>query len=121
VAVDVPEIDSGSVKIGDPATITIQALGGKPITGSDIKVSRTSRSLDPQSLTLRLEIDLDNKDGQYFPGMYAYVRIHIDLPAVRAVPAKALSKAGETMACFFLQDGKAVRTKVANGPKLFRG
>jgi hypothetical protein len=47
--------------------------------------------------------------------MYAYVRIHIDLPAVRAVPAKALSKAGETMACFFVQDGKAVRVKVKAG------
>jgi HlyD family secretion protein len=115
VAIDVPEIDSGSVKLGDPVTIQIQALGNQPISGSDIKVTRTSHALDPQARTLRVEIDLDNKDGKYFPGAYAYVRIHIDLAPVRAVPAKALSKAGETMACFFLQDGKAVRTKVKAG------
>jgi RND family efflux transporter MFP subunit len=116
VAIDVPEIDAASVKINDPVTIQIQALGSQgTIQGKDIKVTRTSHSLDSQARTLRVEIDLENKDGKYIPGMYAYVRIHIDLPGVPAVPAKALSKAGETMACFLLQDGKALRVKVKAG------
>src|SRR5262249_23758209 len=63
VAINVPEIDSGSVKLDDPVTIQIQALGNQPIAGSDIKVTRTSHALDPQARTLRVEIDLDNKDG----------------------------------------------------------
>jgi RND family efflux transporter MFP subunit len=112
VVVEVPEAEAARVKDKNEVTIGIQALG---VTGMSGKVSRSAWSLDSQSRTLHVEIDLDNPDGKYRPGMYAYVRLHIDLPAVRAIPTKTLSKAGETMACFVLQDGKAVRTKVKAG------
>jgi RND family efflux transporter MFP subunit len=112
VQVDVPELDAALLKKGDAASIRIQALGDRVFAG---EVSRLSLALDPQSRTLRAEIDLSNADGVLRPGMYAYVKLSLELPAVRTVPANALFKAGETMACFLVRDGKAVRVRVKAG------
>lgn len=112
VQVDVPESDAALVKKGDNATVRIQALRDRVFTGT---VARLSQSLDPNARTLRAEIDLQNPNGTLLPGMYAYVKLSLDLPNVRAIPTKALSKAGETMACFVVRDGKAVRVRVKVG------
>jgi hypothetical protein len=72
-------------------------------------------ALDPQARTLRAEIDLPNPGGELRPGTYAVVSISVETSEVRAVPAKALVKAGETMAIFVVRDGKAVRVRVKAG------
>jgi RND family efflux transporter MFP subunit len=43
------------------------------------KTVRTSNALDPAARTLQVELELDNKDGQFFPG--AYTEIHFKLPS----------------------------------------
>ena len=43
-----------------------------------------------KSRTLRAEIDLPNPDSQLLPGMYAYVKVIIERPGVRALPVSAL-------------------------------
>jgi membrane fusion protein (multidrug efflux system) len=40
-------------------------------------VSRTSNSLDRDSRTMQVEIDLENADGKIKPGMYAQVNMQI--------------------------------------------
>lgn len=111
-AVDVPETDAALLKKGDPATVRVPALEGREFKG---QVSRLSWSLDTQARTLRAEIDLDNKDDVLRPGMFVTTKIGVDLAPVKAVPAKALMKAGETQACFVVRDGKAVRVRVKAG------
>jgi RND family efflux transporter MFP subunit len=55
------------------------------------KVSRTSQALNPQARTLRVEVDIPNKDRELVPGMY--VRVGFELPprGLVQVPAAALS------------------------------
>lgn len=112
VQVDVPETDAALLKVGNSATIRVQALSDRIFKAT---VSRLAMAFDPQSRTLRAEIDLPNPDSVLRPGMYAYVKLALELPAVRTVPTKSLSKAGETMACFVVRDGKAVRLRVKAG------
>jgi len=63
----VPESDAGRIKYGDSAKIKI---GKNEIAG---KVSRTSASLDWQTRTMRIEIDLPNGEGKFLNGMFAQV------------------------------------------------
>ena len=55
----------------------------KPIPGN---VTRTSWALNVKSRTLRAEIDLPNPNSQLLPGMYAYAKVIIERPGVRALP-----------------------------------
>jgi len=110
--IDVPEVDAGLVKKGDKVAVRVPAMEGREFAGL---VSRTSWSLDGQTRTLRAEVDLDNKDGALRPGMFVNAAIGVSLAPLRALPAKALSKAGETHAVFVVRDGKAARVRVRVG------
>jgi HlyD family secretion protein len=112
VAIDIPEADAALVHKGDTASVRIPSLGGPALTAT---VSRLAWSLDSHARTLRAEIDVPNKDDRLRPGMYVIARVAVDVPAVRAVPARALLRAGETQACFVVRDGKAVRVRVKAG------
>lgn len=54
------------------------------------KIARTAKSIDPQSRTLRVEIDLDNKDQLLVPGMYVNVGFQLQNDNLVQVPAAAL-------------------------------
>ena len=47
--------------------------------------------------------------------MYAYAKVIIDRPDVRALPLAALTYSGEKTYCWQNQDGKAIRTEVQTG------
>ncbi|GAB2546957.1 efflux RND transporter periplasmic adaptor subunit [Rhodanobacter koreensis] len=72
VFVDVPESYAGSVHIGMPVTVTLSSYGARPFTGT---VARTADALDPNSRTLRTEIDVDNAGQALVPGVYANVKL----------------------------------------------
>ncbi len=80
VDVEVPEQSAPSIKVGEPAELTLQEFGSRRFLG---RVSRTANSLDPTSRTLLTEIQVENKDQVLMPNMYANVR----LIGARAVPA----------------------------------
>ena len=71
--IPVPEALASFVRVGDPATIHVQALG-KTFSRN---VTRTTRSLDSSTRTMQAEIDVPNEDGQLNPGMYADVSLNI--------------------------------------------
>lgn len=112
VFVEVPETDAPLVKDGAEAKVAIQALKRGEFSG---KVSRTSWALEPGARTLRTEIDLPNEERRLRPGMYAYARIFARLPEGWVLPTAALAKQGDTVVCFQLANGKAVRTPVQTG------
>jgi HlyD family secretion protein len=112
VVVEVPEADAALVREKAEVKLTVQALEGPVLTGS---VARTSWDLEPGARTLRTEIDLPNKTGTLRPGMYVYARITCSLPEAWVVPASAVIKQNDTMVCFLLESGKAVRAAVQLG------
>jgi HlyD family secretion protein len=109
VVVNVPEADAGLVVAGQDVRLTLQGVPGGGEVG---KVTRTSWSLEPSSRTLRTEIDYPNEKGQVRPGMYAYAKLTVELPAAWAVPTAALGKVGDDSIMYLVEGGKAVRVPV---------
>jgi HlyD family secretion protein len=112
VFVDIPEQDAIFVQIGTKATVLARAFRDVPIPGS---VTRTAWALNVKSRTLRAEIDLPNIDSQVLPGMYAYAKVIIERPGVRALPVSALTHSGDSTYCWLYKDGHAQRTEVQTG------
>jgi RND family efflux transporter MFP subunit len=75
------------MKPGASAQISFGGPGDKQFEG---KVTRTARAIDPQSRTLRVEIDVPNGDHALVPGMYVQVAFKLEGSAAIQVPAAAL-------------------------------
>ena len=70
ILVAVPEGYATSINPGMPAKVFLQERTGKPIDGT---VTRSTRSLDQNTRTMLTEVDLDNRNGSLYPGMYTVV------------------------------------------------
>jgi multidrug efflux pump subunit AcrA (membrane-fusion protein) len=112
VFVDIPEADANYVQIGTKAVVQVKGFRDQWIPGT---VTRTSWALNFKSRTLRAEVDLKNTDSQILPGMYAYGKVIIERPNVRALPEAALVRSGDQTFYWRYEDGKAVRTEVQIG------
>jgi multidrug efflux pump subunit AcrA (membrane-fusion protein) len=113
IFVDIPEGDANYVQIGARASVQIKGYSDTWIR--DAHVTRTSWGLNVKSRTLRAEIDLKNPNGQIRPGMYAYGKVIIERPNVRALPASAIVRSGDQTYYWRYENGHAVRTEVQTG------
>lgn len=77
--VNVPQSNADSIRAGQMAQLTVSNLPGRKFTGT---VARTANSLDPNSRTMLVEVQVPNQNGVLLPGMYALV----DLSSPRANP-----------------------------------
>jgi len=68
--VNVPQTNASSIRVGQPAHLSVSNLPGRTFTGT---VTRTAKALDPNSRTLLVEVQVPNADGALLPGMYAQV------------------------------------------------
>ena len=91
IFVDIPERDADYVHVGSEARVKLWAYRDEWIPAT---VTRLSWALNVQSRTMRAEIDLPNPGSQILPGMYAYGKVVVERPDVRAVPKSALTHAG---------------------------
>ncbi|ACC76211.1 efflux RND transporter periplasmic adaptor subunit [Paraburkholderia phymatum] len=99
VFVDVPQNDAQGVMPGTKVYLTTQQYPGRQF---DATVARSAESIDPVSRTLRVEVDVDNRDGTLLPGAYTQVHLALETahPALE-VPVSAL---------LFRPDGVTVAT-----------
>jgi RND family efflux transporter MFP subunit len=97
-----------SVRTGEDAFLSVPNYPGREFTG---KVIRSTGALDPQARTLRYEIDVPNKDGLLFAGMYGTMRLHVT-PAQppMMVPTSAVVFDSKGTRVWVVEDGK-VRSK----------
>jgi multidrug efflux pump subunit AcrA (membrane-fusion protein) len=105
------ESDRGRLKVGQAATVRIEAVPGKDFTAKVDLISVLARvdfsSGWPPVRNFDLGLILDDKDPRIRPGMTATARIAADrLPSVTLVPAEAI----------FQKDGRAVVYRL-NGSK----
>jgi len=75
VYVNVPQVYSGSTVPGVTATLTLAEMPGRTFTG---KIVRTARAIDIASRTLLVEVDVDNRKGELYPGAYAQVHFKLN-------------------------------------------
>lgn len=86
----VDETDIGKVKVGLPATITVDAYPNRPFEGTVLKIE--PQAVTEQNVTMfPVRVRIENRAGLLRPGMNADVEIHVgNRDSVLAVPNAAL-------------------------------
>lgn len=87
VFADVPQSAASDMKVGVPAQIHASNIPDRIFEG---KITRTTEAINPQSRTLRVEVDIPNRDLALVPGMYVDVNFEIPTEGHMQVPAAAL-------------------------------
>jgi RND family efflux transporter MFP subunit len=71
---DVPQDLAAFVKDGDPASVSVTQYPGRSFSGT---VTRHPEALTQDTRTMRVEVDLPNKDSALYPGMYATLTLNV--------------------------------------------
>lgn len=110
VFLDVPESEVPFVQVGDPVTMTVDAMPGKQFKG---KVTRFARVLDPATRTMKTEIVMPNPDWTLRPGMYGRATLFLDARSgAVSIPAEALRVDGAGTFVYSVVDGRLKRINV---------
>jgi len=91
VVADVYESELAFVHDGQEAKVTLSYLPGRTFAG---RVSLVSPLLDETTRTVKVRIELDNRDLALRPGMFANVELASDLGTRIAVPKDAVLRSG---------------------------
>ena len=92
VYVAVPAIYAEAARIGEDATLTLDQFPGRVFHG---RVVRNANAIDVATRTLKVEVDVENKDGSLMSGAYAMVHLKVgrahegDSPSM-TIPANTL-------------------------------
>lgn len=112
VFLDVPEDAADKSDPGTPAIVTVPSLGGREYS---LSVTRTTRVLNPDSRTLRVEIDIDNADRALKPGTYVVARIAATTPSAMVIPTGCVLAADETHYVYLVERDRAMKYRVQLG------
>ncbi len=98
--------DASFVSERTPVEITSDAHPGNSQRG---QVTRIARALDPRTRTMLTEIDLDNQQDWFYPGLFVRVTLELDAPPSLVIPSDAV----------FLRNGKPEVAVIAGGQAKF--
>src|SRR6266403_714524 len=109
IYVTVPQTNARSVAAGQSAAVSFREISEKSF---DAKVVRTAGALDPASRTLLTELQVANKDGQLFPGMYAEVKFAFPQDArTLLVPGNAVTVQSEGPKVLIVDAKQSIRAR----------
>jgi len=74
IIVDIPESQAPLIRLGQRATLVVDALKNKSFRGA---IKRTAGVLDPRTRTLRVEAELDSPTDELRPGMFGSLTIEL--------------------------------------------
>jgi membrane fusion protein (multidrug efflux system) len=113
---EVPEKMAPWVKVGQPMTLSVEALPDTPVTG---QIARLSPAVNPQTRSFPLEGRVPNPGGGLKPGGFARVHIVTDLvERVLTVPASALQYRYGVNRVFVVKDGQLHATEIKIGDRV---
>jgi membrane fusion protein (multidrug efflux system) len=111
----VPELLLGSVRVGQPVSIAVDAFPEKPFVG---EVYAIDPLVDVEGRAVRLRARVANPDGALRPGLFARVRLTIDRRQnAMLVPESALVPQGQDRFVYLIEDDTVTFTKVATGER----
>jgi len=116
VFVNVPQPYVNTVKTGQSAFLSVRNFAGREFAGT---IARSAGTLDPATRTLRYEIDVPNRDGSLYAGMYGQVRLVVNeghSPII--VPTSALIFDAGGTRLWVVDGGKVHSKKVTVGQDL---
>src|SRR5262245_9384456 len=103
VFITVNEHELVGVGLGKDAHVEVDAFPGKTFTG---KVVRLAPALDPATRTLDAEVQLDNRAGELYPGMYGRGAIVVEThPHMPVVPVAAVVLSNKQAFAFTVDPG----------------
>jgi len=111
----VPEQQVSQVKTGQSVSIEVPALGNEKLVGKLIFVGQT---IDPETRTVLVRTELDNRDGRLKPAMLASMLIEAKPIERLVVPASAVVRENDEDHVFVGEGDGAFRlVKVKLGPE----
>lgn len=111
----VPEQQVALVRPGQSVSIEVPALGNEKLVGKLIFVGQT---IDPETRTVLVRTELDNRDGRLKPAMLAAMLIEAKPVERLVVPASAVVRENDEDHVFVAEDEKSFRlVKVKLGPE----
>lgn len=111
----VPEQQVSLVKTGQSVSIEVPALGNEKLVGKLIFVGQT---IDPETRTVLVRTELDNRDGRLKPAMLASMLIEAKPVERLVVPASAVVRQNDEDHVFVAEGEGAFRLlKVKLGPE----
>lgn len=113
IVTEIPESDSAWMKVGQIATLQVDAARGRQFPG---KLARLADALDKKSRTMLVEVELDTPTDVLRPGMYGSVSITLaDYPNALLLPTYALLAGADKPSVMTVSDGKAHRQEIGLG------
>ena len=105
VYVSIPQVDSLGARRGTVAQVMLAEYPGQAFTGH---IVRTADSIDPNTRTLLVEVDVDNKNGKLMPGAYGEVKLTLNI-GVRSliVPVPTMIFRAQGLQVGIVENGKA--------------
>ncbi len=105
VGVSVPEIQAGSVRVGQTATAEFSAYPGRTFAG---RVTAILPQAQTASHTLQVRVELPNRGGELHPGMFATVRLASSAArSTLLIPSEAVIRTGRrTLVMVALDHGR---------------
>jgi membrane fusion protein, multidrug efflux system len=113
LVVPVPEHYATGITTGVAMGFTVAAYPGQTFSAT---VARISHTVDVQTRTMAVELDVDNTDGRLTPGTYCQVRwpIHRDTPSL-LVPGSSVASTTARTFVIRVQNGRAEWIDVTTG------
>jgi Cu(I)/Ag(I) efflux system membrane fusion protein len=102
VLADVYEHEIARISVGQKARVEIAAAPGARFEG---KLAFLYPTVDPSTRTLRIRLELENRDQRLRPGMYGDVVIELGRASGVVVPSEALVDTGEFQYVFLARHG----------------
>jgi cobalt-zinc-cadmium efflux system membrane fusion protein len=112
---DVPEPSIRFVRVGEEVEITLVAFPGEVLRG---RVARIADTLDAQTRTLKVHVELPNPSGRFRPEMFGSIRHAGSMRSLPVVPLAAIvQEYGRNIVFVELAPGRFERRQVTTGPR----
>ncbi|HKY28420.1 MAG TPA: efflux RND transporter periplasmic adaptor subunit [Pyrinomonadaceae bacterium] len=116
IVADIYEFEAADIKLGQPATVTLSSYPGREFHG---KITYIYPHIDNATRTLKVRLELANKDFAIKPEMFADVTFRITYGTKLVVPQEAVMDSGLEQLVFVAHDrGYFEPRKVQIGAKV---
>jgi cobalt-zinc-cadmium efflux system membrane fusion protein len=115
VTSQVPESYIRFVQLGEHVQINLIAYPGEQFEG---RVSRIADTVDPQTRTVKVQAEMDNREGRFRPEMYGDIHHVESTMKMTAIPFAAVVHDGERTVVFVEQSpGRFQERRVSIGKR----
>jgi len=104
----VPQDSVGRVRVGDRATLTVDAYPGRNFLA---RVTAILPQVDAATRTARVRLAVPNPGLKFSPGMFVNVQLHLPLGDQLAIPASAVLQTGLRQIVFVDHGGGALEPR----------